>query len=100
MKRIAEALNVARSRLAERLACVKSNITHLGDRLEADNLVKRLADRDDRRIILAAITDAGRQRFTKGIETEARIEQQLFGSFPSEDRSRLLALLGQLNRRA
>src|SRR4051812_46741715 len=35
--------------LAERLSCVKSNITQLVDRLEADALVARLPDPKDRR---------------------------------------------------
>ena len=35
--------------LAERLSCVKSNITQLVDRLEADGLVARKLDSKDRR---------------------------------------------------
>ena len=35
--------------LAERLACVKSNVTQLIDRLEAEGLVSRLPDPGDRR---------------------------------------------------
>ncbi|MBW8869126.1 MAG: MarR family transcriptional regulator, partial [Acidobacteria bacterium] len=41
--------------LAERLACVKSNVTQLVDRLEADGLVVRAADPNDRRSRLAVI---------------------------------------------
>ena len=33
-----------------RLSCVKSNVTQLVDRLEADGLVRRVADPDDRRV--------------------------------------------------
>src|SRR5438876_9557764 len=40
--------------LSERLGCVKSNITQLIDRLEVDQLVKRLPDPKDRRGVLAA----------------------------------------------
>src|SRR6266516_385797 len=47
--------------LAGRLACVKSNVTQLVDRLEADGLVSRASDPGDRRSRIAAITDAGRQ---------------------------------------
>src|ERR1700730_5736101 len=52
--------------LADRLACVKSNVTQLVDRLEADGLVTREPDPNDRRSRLAVITDAGRQAYEKG----------------------------------
>src|SRR5713101_6008612 len=42
--------------LAERLSCVKSNITQLVDRLEADGFVARKADPGDRRTRLAVLT--------------------------------------------
>lgn len=47
-------------RLADRLACVKSNITQLVDRLEADGFVRRAPDPTDRRSQLAVLTAAGR----------------------------------------
>src|SRR6516164_1441833 len=49
--------------LAERLACVKSNVTQLVDRLEADGLVMRAADPSDRRSRLAVITEAGKSAY-------------------------------------
>src|SRR5215831_8460410 len=52
--------------LAERLACVKSNVTQLVDRLEADGLVARAADPNDRRSRLAVLTDAGKSAYAKG----------------------------------
>src|SRR6266705_6481581 len=52
--------------LAERLACVKSNVTQLVDRLEAEGLVNRAGDPGDRRSRLAVLTDAGRAAFTRG----------------------------------
>src|SRR6476620_6682269 len=54
------------TQLAERLSCVKSNITQLVDRLEADGLVNRAGDPNDRRSRLAVLTDAGRAAFAKG----------------------------------
>src|SRR3981189_1033932 len=46
--------------LAERLSCVKSNVTQLVDRLEADGLVMRAADPSDRRSRLAIPPAPGR----------------------------------------
>ena len=51
------------STLAERRACVRSNITQLVDRLEADGLVKRSDDPRDRRSVRAELTDEGRARY-------------------------------------
>src|SRR6478735_3002007 len=58
--------------LAERLSCVKSNITQLVDRLEADGLVSRAPDPHDRRARLAVMTPAGRI----ACEAGTRIRQQ------------------------
>lgn len=52
--------------LAQRLACVRSNVTQLVDRLESDGLVRRESDPADRRSIRAVITDAGRDREKAG----------------------------------
>ncbi len=45
--------------LAGELTCVRSNITQLVDRLEADGYVVRLVDETDRRTVLASITELG-----------------------------------------
>ena len=47
------------SEIAARLSCVRSNMTQLVDRLEADGLVRRVNDPDDRRSIRAELTPAG-----------------------------------------
>src|SRR3954464_9209116 len=65
--------------LAERLSCVKSNITQLVDRLEADGLVTRTSDPNDRRSRIAVLTDAGRKAYAKGSEIQSRAEGELFG---------------------
>src|SRR6266513_862230 len=62
--------------LAERLACVKSNVTQLVDRLEADGLVSREADPNDRRSRLAVLTDAGRRAYARGSEIHQRTERE------------------------
>jgi DNA-binding MarR family transcriptional regulator len=54
------------SELAEKLTCVRSNITQLVDRLEADGLVKRIDDPTDRRSVRAEVTRLGRERHSAG----------------------------------
>lgn len=50
------------SQLAERSCCVRSNMTQLVDRLEADGLVRRVGDPSDRRSVRASLTRAGHRR--------------------------------------
>src|SRR6478736_2768447 len=57
---------ISLSELAEKLTCVRSNVTQLVDRLEADGLVKRIDDPADRRAVCAEITRLGRERHSAG----------------------------------
>jgi DNA-binding MarR family transcriptional regulator len=75
------------------MACVKSNITQLVDRLEADGLVARVADSADRRCVRAAITDAGRERFERGAVVVSELETELFGAMDAASRARIAAFL-------
>jgi DNA-binding MarR family transcriptional regulator len=84
--------------LAERLACVKSNVTQLVDRLEADGLVNRTADPNDRRSRLAVLTDAGRIAYSKGSEIQKQTEQELFGVLTPTESETLHELLLKLQR--
>ena len=83
--------------LAERLSCVKSNVTQLVDRLEADGLVARAADPNDRRSRLAVLTDAGRSAYVKGRRIQLDAEEALFGTLTAEESATLHALLAKLN---
>ena len=82
--------------LAERLSCVKSNVTQLVDRLEADGLVSRAGDPNDRRSRLAVLTDAGRDAYQKGRQIQIEAEQALFGALTPEESATLHALLAKL----
>jgi DNA-binding MarR family transcriptional regulator len=57
---------ISLSELAEKLTCVRSNVTQLVDRLEADGLVKRIDDPADRRAVCAELTRLGRERHSAG----------------------------------
>jgi DNA-binding MarR family transcriptional regulator len=81
------------STLAERSACVRSNITQLIDRLEADKLVVRVDDPHDRRLVRAALTAEGRARHAAGARALAETEHRLF---PGDQRESLVRLLGVL----
>lgn len=85
------------TRLAERLVCVKSNITQLVDRLEADGLVKRVDAPEDRRSVRAAITDEGRHRHEIGGQALAAAERELLNPFGESERELLNNFLGRFN---
>jgi len=82
--------------LAERLSCVKSNVTQLVDRLEADGLVNRTGDPNDRRSRIAVLTDAGRSAFAKGTEIRMRVEREMFGVLTTQESETLHQLLAKL----
>ena len=84
------------SQIAGELACVKSNITQLIDRLEADGLVTRIADLEDRRSTLAGLTPAGRRVYTAGAKIEAQVEGDLFQRLNGAEQDQLKTILDRL----
>jgi DNA-binding MarR family transcriptional regulator len=69
--------SLALSEIAERLECVRSNVTQLIDRLEGEGLVRRLYDPADRRTVRAELTDAGRERQAQGAQALTRTGREL-----------------------
>jgi DNA-binding MarR family transcriptional regulator len=86
--------------LAEQCACVRSNITQLMDRLEADKLVTRTDDPDDRRSIRAELTAEGRARYKAGSRAVQAVENEVLGRLPKGQREALLGLLKSLRAEA
>jgi DNA-binding MarR family transcriptional regulator len=84
------------SQLADRCSCVRSNITQLVDRLEADRFVERLNDPHDRRSVRAGLTAAGRARHGEAVRVVQETEAQVFGELDTADRATLCGLLGRL----
>jgi DNA-binding MarR family transcriptional regulator len=82
--------------LAERCACVRSNITQLVDRLEADKLVVRADDPRDRRSVRAELTPEGRARHDAGLAALQDAEQALLARLPAPQRESLLPLIQSL----
>jgi len=82
--------------LADRLACVKSNVTQLIDRLEAEGLVTRSPDPEDKRSRLAIITDAGRQIHQNGATIQRQVEEELFATLSVDDVPLLKKIIAKL----
>ena len=84
------------SELAGRLKCVRSNITQLVDRLEADGLVKRVNDPSDRRAVRAVVTDLGADRRAAGAEAIGKLQSELASRVAPADRALFLRVLSAL----
>ena len=86
--------------LADRLACVKSNVTQLVDRLEADGLVTRDPDPNDKRSRLAVITEAGRRARQEGARVQREVEAHLFASLTVDESLQLAEIIDKLKHAA
>jgi len=87
---------VALGELAERCACVRSNITQLVDRLEAEALVRRVDDPADRRSLRAAITPLGRERQAAGAKKVMEVRRRLGKALGAIDQAALKRALSGL----
>jgi DNA-binding MarR family transcriptional regulator len=91
--------SVPLSVLADRQQCVRSNITQLVDRLEADGLVKRVDDPSDRRCIRAVLTDLGAERYEAGTEAVRKVQADLTAGVSAADTAHFLRILSEFQAR-
>ena len=83
--------------LAAQCACVRSNITQLVDRLEAEKLVRRVDDPADRRSLRAAVTPLGRQRQAVGAKKVAQVRRKLGKALGAINHASLKRALAGMN---
>jgi DNA-binding MarR family transcriptional regulator len=84
------------SELAAQLTCVRSNITQLVDRLEADGLVRRIEDPHDRRGKRAAVTPLGVERQSAGARQVEKVRKNLDKTLAGHDHEALERVLSAL----
>lgn len=82
--------------LAGRLHCVRSNVTQLVDRLEAEGLVQRGSCTEDRRAIRARVTPLGLERHAAGLEAIRSVQKQVAQRLGTVERGRLVELLSAI----
>ena len=82
--------------LADCQSCARSNITQLVDKLEADGLLRRVADPDDRRGVRAELTEDGKARAIEGKTQLDLVLAEFAASFSAPERAELGRLLGRL----
>ncbi len=93
---VSAAKPLALSELAGCLHCVRSNVTQLVDRLEADGLVKRVDCADDRRAIRAVVTPLGSERHQAGAEVFEGMKAEFEQRVPASDREAFWRVLSVL----
>ncbi len=93
---VASGQAVSLSELASRLSCVRSNMTQLVDRLEADGLVRRVNCPSDRRSVKAEITELGREKQAAGQAAYAKLDAEFAAAVGPNERGALEKLLAVL----
>jgi DNA-binding MarR family transcriptional regulator len=82
-------------KMGERLMVHPTSVTNIVDRLEDQRLLRRVPHPTDRRTILAAITDEGRERVELATKAVSKVDMGMSGlSEPQQDE--LTRLLRQL----
>jgi hypothetical protein len=71
-------------------------MTGIIDRLERQGLVTRVRDEEDRRVVLIALTDAGRQVFVTLREDATEKLTRLLGCLQADERATLVHLIGRI----
>ena len=89
---------MALSDLAECTNSGRSNVTQLMDRLEAEQLARRVPDPEDRRRVLIEATSEGKQRYHAGIERSRQVASALMEPLNAEERRQLVEYLERVAR--
>ena len=90
-----------RGELAQRVHLTPGGITRLLHGLEQMGLVRSLSDPTDRRVVCAALTEAGQERLRQAAHTHARDVSALFtAQFSCDELATLAQLLGRLTEGA
>jgi len=84
------------SECATKLTCVRSNITQLVDRLEAEGLVRRVDNPSDRRGVMAAATPLGIERQAAGAKLVDEVRRQFAKMLSGVDRAELTRALAAI----
>ncbi len=88
------------SRLARYLVQEAQSVTSLVDRLEARQLVRRVPDQKDRRVIHVELTPAGDEMFDQIFPAAWRACREVFTDLNEQDLTQLAALTAKVRNRS
>ena len=89
---------VSPSFLAGKVGVRRATMTGLLDRLEKDDLIKRLADHQDRRKIGIQLTSNGRRVLAELLPDYYRSIAKIMAKLTEKERLDLMSLLGKVNQ--
>ncbi len=81
------------SALADQLGVTGRTVTSLVDGLEAEGVIARLPDPDDRRAIRLALTESGRAAVDQIHRLQAQVTEEIFAHLGADERRQLTELL-------
>ena len=83
-------------RLSERLGLSSGAMTNRLDRLEADGLVRRLPDPNDRRSVVVELTEKGLERWREATGRQAEMEAGIASTLSPAEKKQLDRMLRRL----
>jgi DNA-binding MarR family transcriptional regulator len=90
---------MALSEIGNYLVVTRPNVTGLIDGLVADGLVKRIDHPEDRRMVLAQLTPAGREFMRKFVPFHHRAIDAIMAGMTKQEKRQLVVLLDKLRAR-
>lgn len=84
--------------LAHKLSISTGTLTARIDRMEKDGLVTRIANPEDRRSLLIALTEQGEVHFSTHDKAHLHLTEDLIAAFSADDKQNLLGMLEKMNR--
>jgi DNA-binding MarR family transcriptional regulator len=89
---------ISPSFLADKVGVRRATMTGLLDRLEKDDMIKRLADHQDRRKIGIRLTSNGRRVLAEMLPDYYRSIAKIMAKLTEKERLELMSLLGKVNQ--
>lgn len=81
------------SKLAGAVHCTKANISQLVDRMEREGLVAREAGKEDRRSIVATLTEKGNSKAIEGDRIRRNMEKRYLGQLDAATTEQIISAL-------
>lgn len=85
------------ARLSDATVLTQPAITSFVDKLEAQGLVKRDRDLEDRRVIRIEITNKGREMFRRGLRIHSHFVSELLSGLDDAELSRFSSIMKKLS---
>lgn len=86
--------------IGKRILIASSSLTYVIDRLEAKKLVERTNSANDKRIIIASMTEAGTKKMEASFKTHETLIENIYSVLTTEELEQLIALTKKVGFKA